>query len=227
MKREIFFAITTCLSCVVSDVSAQEIDTAPSSGASDAESDATSSAPEPATSGHDFDRGRQYVWSTLAGATSTLVLGGATLAIAENVCRDGSYGCWTQAGWGLAASLSVGMFASTIVAVNLTGGPRANEATHVATIAGIALGFVTSSLLFSFLPPLARGDDPVTPTSIAGWAGWALFAGASAGAGASLGYQLLYPASNEAVVIPASNEAVVITPWFGDDTTGFALGGRF
>ncbi len=169
---------------------------------------------------YDYDRGRQLLWGAGGGVIGwglgvTVLLGGAGLSTVA--CANAGTGCRSAIGITSNLLFFTTLIATPIVAINLTGGPRANGWTYTGEVVGVFAGLIGMGLLADTLIPSVDASDP-DPGLLALNATATILTFAVAGTVGALGYQLLYP---------GPEPIYVVTPMVLPDGGGLVLGGRF
>jgi hypothetical protein len=167
---------------------------------------------------YDFDQGNQYLWGAVGGTVGSLALGAAAFGVGGALCQQGPRDCRVSQtllglmGW------STGLIAGSMVAVNLTGGERAELTTQLASFGGVFLGVLAAGTVIGLLPNDVLGEGG-SAQFFAVSAGVGVAIGSLAGLGAAFGYQAAYPEPKP--------WQVGLTPMLLPDGGGLVLGGRF
>ncbi len=200
--------VMLCVCSVPAQAFAQEVPSSPS-GTVDMRG---------ATKRYDFDQGNQYLWGAIGGTAGSLALGAAAFGVGGALCQQGPRDCRVSQtllglmGW------STGLIAGSMVAVNLTGGERAEFTTQLASFGGVFLGVLAAGTVIGLLPSEVLGEGG-SAQFFAVSTGIGVALGSLGGLGAAFGYQAAYPEPKP--------WQVGFAPMVLPDGGGLVLGGRF
>ncbi len=167
---------------------------------------------------HDFGRGNQFLWGAIGGVGGSLLLGAVGAGVGSSLCIGKAGDCGQAVAVLAFVGLSAGLIAGPLVAINATGGSRADGWTHAASVGGSLLGLTLAGAVGSLLPLDIVSEGELDAPAVLTALGFVTLVGAGAGLGAAWGYQAGYPEIQRFTVAP------MILPEGGG---GLVFGGRF